>query len=57
MKKKFFVELVKTVQYHVEAEDMDEAENIALKMDADKSADLNWTLLPYNEIYIEEGNY
>lgn len=57
MKKKYVVELIKIVQYHVEANDMDEAENMALEMDADKSADLDWILLPYDEIHVEEENY
>jgi hypothetical protein len=54
MKKKFFVELVKTVQYHVEAEDMDEAENIAIELDGDKDAEVRWATDPYEEIRVEE---
>lgn len=54
MKKKFFVELVKTIQYHVEAENMDEAEQLALDMDADKDAEVRWATDPYEEIRVEE---
>ena len=53
MKKKFMVEFVKTVQYIVEAEDYDEAEDIAIELEMDKSADIEWATKPYDEIRIE----
>lgn len=54
MKKKYFVEFTKTIQYHVEAEDMDKAEQMALDIDADKDADIRWVLEPYERIIVEE---
>ena len=54
MKKKFMVELVKTVQYIVEADDYDEAENIAIDLDSSKEAEIAWATKPYEEIRIEE---
>ena len=51
---KYFVELIKVKQYHIEAENMDKAENIALDMDADKDAEIQWVLQPYEEIRVEE---
>lgn len=53
MKKLFFVELVKTVQYHIEAENYDEAENMAIEMDNNKNAELLWASKPYEEIRVE----
>lgn len=54
MKKKFLVELIKVKQYHVEAKDMDEAEQLAFDMDADKDAEIKWVTDPYEEIRTEE---
>lgn len=54
MKKRYFVNFIKVIQYQVEAENMDEAEQIAIEMDSDKSADLDWITSPYDEIQIEE---
>ena len=52
--KKYFVELIKTMQYHVEAESMDEAEKMAIEMNSDKEAEIQWALNPYEEITVEE---
>lgn len=54
MKKKFLVELIKVKQYHIEAEDMDEAENIAFELDASKAAAIEWANQPYDDIGVEE---
>lgn len=54
MKKRFVVELVKTIRYHVEAENMDEAEQLVLDMDTDKDAEIKWATNPYEEIHVEE---
>ena len=54
MKKKFMVELIKVKRYHVEAEGMDEAEQLALDMDADKDAEIKWVTDPYEEFRVEE---
>lgn len=54
MKKRFVVELVKTIRYHVEAENMDEAEQLAFDMDIDKDAEIKWVTTPYKEIHVEE---
>ena len=56
MKKRFIVEFVKTVQYVVETEDYDDAENIAIELDMDKSADIEWATKPYEEIHVEIEN-
>lgn len=53
--KKYIVELVKTAQYKIEAEDEYEAEKIAIELDSDKEAEVAWALMPYDEISIEEG--
>ena len=54
MKKKFMVELIKTTQYIVEADDYDEAENIAIDLDSSKEAEIAWATKPYEEIRVEE---
>ena len=56
MKKKFLVELIKVKQYHIEAEDMDEAENIAFELDESKEAEIEWVNQPYEEIHVEEDD-
>jgi hypothetical protein len=48
------VELVKTIQYHVEAEDSYEAENMAIELDSCKEAEIKWATDPYDEIRVEE---
>ena len=53
MKHKYSVRFKKVHIYHVEAENMDEAENIALEMDADKENELSWVIDPIDEIYVE----
>ena len=52
--KKYIVELIKTAQYIVEAEDEYEAEKFAIELDSDKEAEIAWALMPYDEINIEE---
>lgn len=54
MKKRFVVEFIKIQQYHIEAEDMDEAENIALELDESKEAEIEWATKPYEKIRVEE---
>jgi cytochrome c oxidase assembly protein Cox11 len=53
MKRKYAVEFKKVHIYYVEAENMDEAEDIALEMDADKENELSWAIDPVDEIYVE----
>lgn len=54
MKKKFKVIFTKVHVYEVEAETMDEAEDIAFDLDADKTEDLSWIMDPVDKIEIEE---
>ena len=53
MKHKYDEELKKDNIYYVEAENMDEAEDIALEIDADKENELSWVIDPVDEIYVE----
>ena len=54
MKKKFKVIFTKVHVYEVEAETMDEAEDIAFELDADTDEDIAWILEPVDRIEIEE---
>jgi hypothetical protein len=53
MKEKYFVEFQKVIQYHVEADSPEEAEQLAREMDADKDAQILWATNPYEEIIVE----
>jgi hypothetical protein len=52
--KQFIVKLVKVKQFIVEANDMDEAENIAMLLDEDKEEDISWVNMYYDEIQVEQ---
>ena len=53
MKKRFVVELTKTINYEVEAETIDEAEEIVADIESDKEAEIQWAIVPYTEITIK----
>lgn len=53
MKHKYAVVFKKVHTYYVDAENVDEAENIAFDMDADKENDIAWVTDPVDEIYVE----
>ena len=53
MKKRFVVELTKTICYEVEAETMDEAERFVADVENDKEAEMQWINMPYTEITIK----
>lgn len=52
--KKFKVIFTKVHTYEVEANDMDEATELALELDADKDEDIAWLLEPADTIEVEE---
>ena len=53
MKRTYMVELVKTIQYHVEAEDAYEAEKMAIELDCCKEAEIQWATNSYDEVRVE----
>ena len=53
--KQFIVELVKVKQFVVEANDIHEAENIAIELDGDKEEDIVWVRKHYDKINVEEA--
>ena len=54
MKKKYRVEFIKRHVYFVEADDHDEAVEVACELDEDKENDIGWAIDPCDEIITEE---
>jgi hypothetical protein len=54
MKKKYAVEFIKRHTYYVEAENADEAEEMACDFDRDKDNEIGWVIDPCDEIIVEE---
>ena len=51
--KQFVVNLIKIKQFVVEANDMNEAENMAILLDEGKEEDIDWVNMYYDEIQVE----
>lgn len=54
MKKKYKVELIKRHVYFVEADDYDEATEVACMLDESKENDIAWVIDPCDEIITNE---
>lgn len=51
--KTYIVQLTKVHQYTVEANNVDEAEEQVLDIDADKAQEIKWATDPYDKIIVE----
>ena len=54
MRKKYRVEFIKRHVYFVEADDYDEAVEVACELDEDKENDIAWVIDPCDEIITDE---